>query len=114
MCVTVCVVCNCLTYILQELEVTLMERLIKLHGESVVRMLTTQYRMNQLIMAWSSAALYADRLVAADSVAGRRLCDLPGVESGDELTKIVLLLIDTAGAHMPEFSTADGISKGTQ
>lgn len=88
-----------------------MERLIKLYADRVVRMLTTQYRMNKLIMEWSSDALYSGRVVAGASVADHRLCDLTGVKR-TELTETVLLLIDTAGADMLEFSTADGISKG--
>ena len=93
------------------LEVTLMERLIKSQGEQVVRMLTTQYRMNAAIMTWSSEALYEGRLRAGAEVAAHTLADLEHVTAG-ELTQTVLLLIDTAGCDMPEFSTADGVSKG--
>ena len=97
---------------LQDLELTLMERQINLHGgQSVVRMLTTQYRMNGLIMQWSSDALYEGRVCAGDNVVGHVLADLPMV-SRCELTETVLLLIDTCGADMVEFSTMDGISKG--
>ena len=89
-----------------------MERLLK-HptGESVVRMLTTQYRMHAAIMTWSSNALYAGRLLAGENVAGHVLADLEHV-SRTELTETVLLLIDTAGCDMPEFTTAEGVSKG--
>jgi hypothetical protein len=61
------------------LEVTLMERLIQSRqGErGIVRMLTTQYRMNAAIMTWSSEALYAGRLVAGTAVAAHTLADLP-------------------------------------
>jgi hypothetical protein len=45
------------------LSVTLFERLQGLFGgESVGRMLTVQYRMNEGIMKWSSDALYGGRL----------------------------------------------------
>ena len=39
----------------------MMERMIGVYGDSVVRMLTTQYRMNSDIMTWSSNALYSGR-----------------------------------------------------
>ncbi len=70
------------------LEVTLMERLIQSrqgkHG--IVRMLTTQYRMNAAIMTWSSEALYEGRLVAGAAVAARTLADLP--QAGLEKTRV--------------------------
>ena len=88
-----------------------MERMISLHGNNVVRMLTTQYRMNQIIMQWSSDAFYDGQVHAGSSVANHVLADLPGV-TRSELTDTVLLLIDTTGADMLEFSTLDGISKG--
>ncbi len=51
------------------LELTLMERLLKLYpGDKVVRMLTTQYRMNEKIMRWPSDQLYDGKLVAHESV----------------------------------------------
>ncbi len=89
-----------------------MERLIQSRlGEQVVRMLTTQYRMNAAIMTWSSEALYSGRLCAGPEVAAHTLADLDHVVR-NELTETVLLLIDTAGCDMAEFSTADGVSKG--
>lgn len=101
------------TKAMKGLEVTLMERIIKSQGEKVVRMLTTQYRMNAAIMTWSSEALYEGRLRAGDEVAAHTLADLKHVER-NELTETVLLLIDTAGCDMAEFSTADGVSKGNE
>ena len=68
-------------------------------------------RMNKLIMQWSSDALYAGQVVAGPAVSSHRLCDLPGVTQS-ELTETVLLLIDTAGSGMDEFTTSDGLSKG--
>ena len=62
-------------------------------------------------MEWSSNALYSGRVVAGAGVADHRLCDIPGVERS-ELTETVLLLVDTAGCQMQEFSTSDGVSKG--
>ncbi|KAH6941653.1 hypothetical protein HPB50_021630 [Hyalomma asiaticum] len=95
------------------LEVTLMERALRLHGEAVVRMLVTQYRMHELIMRWSSDRLYARKLVAHASVAAHLLRDLPGVEDNDD-TALPLLLIDTAGCGMVELDTPDDESKGNE
>lgn len=51
------------------LEVTLMERILKLSvGSSLVKMLTTQYRMHEAIMKWPSLKLYNGKLVADPSV----------------------------------------------
>ena len=52
---------------------TLMERLLKLHGSDVMRMLTVQYRMNHDIMKWPSQQLYDDKLTAHPSVANHLL-----------------------------------------
>ena len=38
-------------------------------SKAVMRMLTTQYRMHEAIMAWSSQQFYQGRLVAHSSVA---------------------------------------------
>ena len=46
-----------------------MERVLGLYGNQVMRMLTTQYRMNEIIMQWSSDQLYEGKLVAHESVA---------------------------------------------
>lgn len=45
-----------------------MERLIQMYGDSVVRMLTVQYRMNRAIMDWASKQMYQGRLTAHSSV----------------------------------------------
>ena len=45
-----------------------MERLISLHGDKIVRMLTTQYRMHGDIMEWPSNQLYSSKLKAHESV----------------------------------------------
>ena len=47
------------------LSLTMMERVVDLYRSEVTRMLTTQYRMNYLIMSWSSRTLYSDQLTAA-------------------------------------------------
>uniref|UniRef100_F7CMA5 DNA-binding protein SMUBP-2 n=1 Tax=Monodelphis domestica TaxID=13616 RepID=F7CMA5_MONDO len=93
------------------LYLSLMERLIKKHGEQVVRMLTVQYRMHQAIMQWASEELYHGRLSAHASVASHLLKDLPGVTPTEE-TSIPLLLIDTAGCGLFELEEEDEQSKG--
>lgn len=50
------------------LSLSLMERLIQMYGNSVVRMLTVQYRMNSAIMEWASKEMYQGRLTAHSSV----------------------------------------------
>ena len=92
------------------LSVTLMERLIELHGTSIVSQLTTQYRMNRHIMQWSSRFLYGSKLVAHESVSARLLCDMPGVEA-NTYTETPLLFIDTAGCAMTELEAPEEVSK---
>lgn len=50
------------------LSLSLMERLIQAYGDSVVRMLTVQYRMHSAIMGWASEEMYQGRLTAHSSV----------------------------------------------
>ena len=78
------------------LDVTLMKRLIDALGDLSTRMLTIQYRMNELIMKWISEKLYESRLEAHESVAKHLLCDLDHVEK-DENTSTALVVIDTDG-----------------
>ncbi|KAI5291779.1 hypothetical protein KEM54_000015 [Ascosphaera aggregata] len=58
------------------LETTLFDRLLALHGKRIRRMLTTQYRMNEQIMKFPSEELYDNELIAADSVKDRVLTDI--------------------------------------
>ncbi|KYO41590.1 DNA-binding protein SMUBP-2 [Alligator mississippiensis] len=95
------------------LSLSLMERLIQKYGESIVRMLTVQYRMHQAIMQWASTEMYGGRLTAHPSVAHHLLKDLPGVASTEE-TRIPLLLVDTAGCGLFELEVEDEQSKGNQ
>ncbi|CAK7264499.1 hypothetical protein SEPCBS119000_001018 [Sporothrix epigloea] len=95
------------------LEYTLFDRLLDLHGNTIKRMLTTQYRMHERIMRFPSDTLYEGKLVAADSVAARLLRDIKygaDIESGapaaavadiDE-TREPLVFIDTQGGDFPE------------
>lgn len=93
------------------LSLSLMERLIQLYGETVVRMLTIQYRMNSDIMDWASKEMYQGRLTAHSSVEAHLLKDLPGVAPVEE-TGMALLLVDTAGCGLNETEDTDELSKG--
>lgn len=84
------------------LETTLFDRLLALHGPSIKRMLTTQYRMHEHIMRFPSDELYEGKLVAAEAVKARLLKDLPyEVEDNDD-TSEPLIFIDTQGCDFPE------------
>ena len=52
-------------------ETTLFDRFEKAHGAKIVKMLTVQYRMNEKIMAWASAAMYKNKLLSDPSVRPR-------------------------------------------
>ena len=95
------------------LGLTLMERLVKLYGTQVTRMLSTQYRMNARIMQWASEAMYEGQLRAGDSVRDHTLSQLPGVQHSP-ITNTVLLMVDTAGCDMGELTTSDNISKANE
>ncbi|KAM9854607.1 DNA-binding protein SMUBP-2 [Aulostomus maculatus] len=95
------------------LSLSLMERVIQMYRDSVVRMLTVQYRMNSAIMDWASREMYQGRLTAHSSVEKHLLKDLPGVSCVEE-TSTPLLLIDTAGCGLTEMEMVDEQSKGNQ
>jgi DNA polymerase alpha-associated DNA helicase A len=84
------------------LETTLFDRLLALHGPSIKRMLTTQYRMHETIMRFPSEELYEAQLVAADSVKSRLLMDLPHEVRETEDTREPLVFWDTQGGDFPE------------
>lgn len=73
------------------LSTTLLEKCVQLYPEAVV-LLEAQYRMHEMIMAYSSGVFYDNRLKAHSSVAGHLLFaeDRP------------LLFIDTAGCGYDE------------
>ena len=91
-------------------HISLMERLVELWGDSISRRLTTQYRMHQQIMQFSSMEFYDSALVAAASVAGHLLADLPQVTSSP-LTQTAVRFYDTAGSSCDEQAEADGSSR---
>lgn len=94
----------------QRFGVSMMERLVSLHGPTVARMLNTQYRMHQDIMTFSSGEFYDAGLQADESVVQRRLTDLPGVAS-NALTETPVTFFDTAGASYEEETEEDGESR---
>jgi hypothetical protein len=83
------------------LAVSLMERLVGLFGPGIARLLTVQHRMHTAIMGFSNAEFYGGELVAHESVAEHRLCDLTGVRA-EPLTETPVQFIDTAGASYDE------------
>lgn len=84
------------------LETTLFDRLLALHGSSIKRMLTTQYRMHERIMRFPSDELYGSELIAADAVKARLLTALEyDIEDGED-TNEPLIFIDTQGGDFPE------------
>lgn len=75
------------------LSTTLLEKCIALHPESVV-LLEEQYRMNEMIMSYSSSVFYENKLKAHSSVAHHRV--LPEEQP--------LAFVDTAGCGFEEKS----------
>jgi ATP-dependent RNA/DNA helicase IGHMBP2 len=92
------------------LGATLFERLLSRFGDQASQLLDVQYRMHRVIMEFPSREFYAGQLVAHDSVAGHRLCDLEGIEES-ELTTAPLWFIDTAGCDFDEVLGPDGQSR---
>ncbi|KAF1359627.1 DNA-binding protein SMUBP-2 [Lizonia empirigonia] len=91
------------------LETTFFDRLLALHGPSIKRMLTTQYRMHEAIMRFPSDALYDSQLIAADSVKARLLTGLPYEVQETEDTKEPLVFWDTQGGDFPEKIEDEGV-----
>jgi superfamily I DNA and/or RNA helicase len=90
--------------------VSLLERLVDLYANQVTRRLDVQYRMQESIMAFSANEFYDGTLQAHESVAGHRLCDLPGIASS-QLTEAPVEFVDTAGAGYEEEKEPDGESR---
>jgi ATP-dependent RNA/DNA helicase IGHMBP2 len=81
------------------LSTTLLEKSVSRHPGSVV-LLQEQYRMNEMIMGYSSKVFYGDKLRAHESVAHHTL--FPGDQP--------LLFIDTAGCGFEENTESTSIS----
>ncbi|NRA32679.1 MAG: IGHMBP2 family helicase [Polyangiaceae bacterium] len=93
----------------QGLASTFFERLSSEPGNSLTRMLTTQYRMHTALMSFPSEQHYGGKLEAADSIAQRVLSDLPGV-SDDPERPPHWVFIDTAGKGWKEQQHARSMS----
>lgn len=93
------------------LETTLFDRMLSLHGSSIKRMLTTQYRMHEKIMAFPSSALYEDKLVAADAVKARLLKDLPYDVKDTEDTREPVVFWDTQGGDFAEQTEDEDVGR---
>ena len=96
------------------LETTLFDRLLALHGSSIKRMLTTQYRMHENIMRFPSDEMYESRLIAADSVKGQLLTGLPYPVTETDDTISPLVFWDTQGGDFSEKSETDDDTKNTR
>ena len=91
-------------------DLSLMQRLVMQWGDVISRQLTTQYRMHEQIMRFSSAEFYESSLIAADSVREHLLADLPHV-SPIPLTQTAMQFIDTAGSDCVEQAESEGSSR---
>lgn len=91
-------------------DLSLMQRLVEQWGDVISRQLTTQYRMHEQIMRFSSAEFYESSLIAADSVREHLLADLPHVTSSP-LTQTAMQFIDTAGSDCVEEAESEGSSR---
>ncbi len=91
-------------------DVSLMERLVARWGDVISRQLTTQYRMHEQIMRFSSDEFYDSSLIAADCVREHVLADLPHVVPCP-LVQSAMQFIDTAGSDCVEQAEADGSSR---
>ena len=95
------------------LETTLFDRLLSLHGNTIKRMLTTQYRMHEKIMQYPSKALYEGKLIAADAVKERLLKDLPYAVQDTDDTREPVIFWDTQGGDFSE-KTEDDAESGSK
>ncbi|EIW79810.1 P-loop containing nucleoside triphosphate hydrolase protein [Coniophora puteana RWD-64-598 SS2] len=95
----------------RSLETTLFDRLERMYGPGIKRLLNVQYRMHAQICAFPSATLYASRLKSAESVSAHLLSDLPGTrawqaasdaESIKEVLGTPIVFFDTAGCEFYE------------
>jgi predicted DNA helicase len=90
--------------------VSLLERLIEQQGSHISRRLSTQYRMHQAIMEFSSLEFYEGSLIADETVRDHRLAGLNDVQE-NEWTAAVVEFFDTAGASFDEQLEPDGDSR---
>ncbi|PSN66502.1 DNA-binding protein SMUBP-2 [Corynespora cassiicola Philippines] len=96
------------------LETTLFDRLLALHGPSIKRMLTTQYRMHEKIMRFPSDEMYDSKLMAADFVKARLLKDLAYEVQDTEDTREPVVFWDTQGGDFAEKTEDEEMGKGSK
>ncbi|KAF9648266.1 P-loop containing nucleoside triphosphate hydrolase protein [Thelephora ganbajun] len=89
------------------LETTLFDRLEKMYGPCIKRLLNVQYRMNQKIADFPSKVMYHNKLRSHKSVASHLLDDLPNTSAEDddeaeEVLRTPVVFIDTAGSEYYE------------
>ncbi|KAJ9115214.1 hypothetical protein QFC20_001081 [Naganishia adeliensis] len=99
------------------LEMTLFDRLEKMYGAGIKRLLAVQYRMHESIAQFPSKALYSSALISHESVASRRLIDLPTItdkesEDAQDILEPTLVFFDTAGTEMFERLEGDEVDSG--
>lgn len=92
------------------LETTLFDRLLHLHGGSIKRMLTIQYRMHEKINAFPSNELYQSKLVADEAVRDHLLSGIKGVKQTED-TSEPLIFYDTQGGDFPEKAEEEDLDK---
>ncbi|KAI9920143.1 hypothetical protein PsorP6_015603 [Peronosclerospora sorghi] len=93
---------------------TLFDRLAQCEtARDMLTMLTMQYRMHACISDWSSHAMYKGALVTCDTVARRRLHQLPQtrIAPDNDLLNAPLVLLDTAGCGLDEDASDAASSK---
>ena len=90
--------------------VSMMERLVTRWGDLVARRLTTQYRMHEQIMTFSSDEFYESQLVCAPAVREHLLADLPNIVP-NPLSQTSIRFFDTAGSDCVERDEVDGESR---
>ena len=94
----------------QGFAISLMERLIKVYGETITRQLIVQYRMHEEIMQYSSKCFYGGSLEADETVRSHLLVDLVPPPHPEMLLTPVTF-VDTAGAGWDEEQEIDGESR---
>ncbi|KAG9226737.1 hypothetical protein CCMSSC00406_0008437 [Pleurotus cornucopiae] len=95
------------------LETTLFDRLEKMYGSKIKRMLTIQYRMHEQICAFPSKTLYHSKLKSHSSVAGHLLLDLPNTHADSEedekdILATPVIFFDTSGCEYYERVDGEG------
>ncbi|KAJ8521482.1 hypothetical protein ONZ45_g1801 [Pleurotus djamor] len=97
----------------RSLETTLFDRLEKMYGSSIKRMLTIQYRMHEQICAFPSKTLYHSKLKSHPSVSKHLLRGLPNAQAESEedekdLLATPVVFFDTSGCEYFERADGDG------